>query len=246
MCARFVISADVCSASDADGSTILHVRKGMLFSAIGLASDLWTQFTTHPGGLNFDELHTQIAAEYPQVPKEQIECDIQRVLKQLTEKELVTECKRSKQTKLARVNVSRLLQPIASAFMSTLLTMHLFRIAALFQLFFFDLIQALGGFQLVYQTIKQWPVRKINRASVTLKLHEALNQAARYYPKNALCVQRSATLSCLLRSSGVAAETVIACRKVPFKGHAWVEVAGEVVNDKPNVQGFYNSVLTRC
>jgi len=49
----------------------------------------------------------------------------------------------------------------------------------------------------------------------------------------------------VLRRKGVAARMVIAVRKLPFGGHAWVEVNGEVVNDSQQVQRLY-SVLDRC
>jgi hypothetical protein len=38
---------------------------------------------------------------------------------------------------------------------------------------------------------------------------------------------------------------IIGVQLLPFLGHAWVEVAGRVVNDKPYVAEIY-SVLARC
>lgn len=98
-----------------------------------------------------------------------------------------------------------------------LLALRLFGVVALFQLFFFDLTQFFGGFRLVHQTVTQWPSSKQQRPNAIQDLCDALNKASKYYSKAALCVQRSAVVTCLLRSSGVSAETVIACRKVPFK-----------------------------
>jgi len=34
-------------------------------------------------------------------------------------------------------------------------------------------------------------------------------------------------------------------QRMPFQAHAWVEVEGKVVNDKPHVQDHY-AVLDRC
>jgi transglutaminase superfamily protein len=246
MSARFVVSTDVCSVTDKDGSTILHVRKGILFSAIGLASDLWTRLITHPEGLDFDELRGDISFIYPHVAKERIADDLRSILEQLGQKELIAEVKGSNGANHAEVRALDLSHAISHFFVSTLLTVRFFSLAALFQLFYFDLTQALGGFRFVHQTVNQWPLSKNQIPNATPSLSAALNHAARYYPKTVLCVQRSAALTCLLRSSGVQAETVIACRKVPFKGHAWVEVSGEVINENPKVQAFYNSVLTRC
>jgi hypothetical protein len=38
---------------------------------------------------------------------------------------------------------------------------------------------------------------------------------------------------------------VIGAQQMPFKAHAWVEVAGQVVNDKPYTPEMY-AVLDRC
>lgn len=243
MSARFVVSREVCSVTDQDGSTILHLRKGILFSAIGLASDLWTRLITHPEGLEFDELRADISNIYRHVAKEQIAHDLRTVLEQLSQKELISEAKGANQRGALALGLPHVLSRV---FIATLLSLRLFVLAALFQLFIFDLNQAVGGFRFVHQTVKQWPVSKNQMPDATQSISAALNHAVRYYPKTVLCVQRSAALTCLLRSSGVPAETVIACRKVPFKGHAWVEVSGEVINENPRVQAFYNSVLSRC
>jgi len=60
-----------------------------------------------------------------------------------------------------------------------------------------------------------------------------------------LCLQRSATAACLLKKCGLAARLVIGAQQLPFKAHAWVEVEGRVVNDKPYMEEMY-SVLDRC
>jgi hypothetical protein len=60
-----------------------------------------------------------------------------------------------------------------------------------------------------------------------------------------LCLQRSAATACLLRRYCVEAHMVIGAQQMPFKAHAWVEVGGRVVNDKPYVAEMY-SVLDRC
>jgi hypothetical protein len=58
-------------------------------------------------------------------------------------------------------------------------------------------------------------------------------------------LQRSAATACLLRRYCVEAHMVIGAQQMPFKAHAWVEVGGRVVNDKPYVAEMY-SVLDRC
>jgi hypothetical protein len=73
----------------------------------------------------------------------------------------------------------------------------------------------------------------------------AIDVAAALYFKNVLCLQRSAAAACLLKKYGFGAEMVIGVQQLPFLAHAWVEVAGRVVNDKPYMTEIY-SVLDRC
>jgi hypothetical protein len=65
---------------------------------------------------------------------------------------------------------------------------------------------------------------------------EAVRSAAPFYWKPIRCLQRSIVTARLMRDRGIAAEVVIGYRAVPFLSHAWVEVAGRVVNDSPIFQ----------
>jgi hypothetical protein len=60
-----------------------------------------------------------------------------------------------------------------------------------------------------------------------------------------MCLQRSAATRFLLRRHGLEAEMVIGAQIVPFKSHAWVEIEGAVVNDKPYMLDIYQ-ILERC
>ena len=77
------------------------------------------------------------------------------------------------------------------------------------------------------------------------RICSAVNMACIWYWKEVLCLQRSAATACLLKRHGVAAQMVIGAEQVPFKAHAWVEVGGCVVNDKPYMPEMY-VVLDRC
>ncbi len=109
-----------------------------------------------------------------------------------------------------------------------------------------DIIVKVAGFNRLYRTVKQWPIAKkgTNDRELIASICAAVDKATTYYPKHALCLQRSAVATCLLRRQGVPAEMVIGCRKIPFHSHAWVEVDGEVVNDKKKVPQFYK-ILAR-
>jgi hypothetical protein len=99
----------------------------------------------------------------------------------------------------------------------------------------------------IQERVRTAPVRD---PSLRVKLTEdqichAMDVAAALYFKNVLCLQRSAAASRLLKKYGFRAELVIGVQQLPFLAHAWVEVAGRVVNDKPYMTEIY-SVLSRC
>jgi hypothetical protein len=68
---------------------------------------------------------------------------------------------------------------------------------------------------------------------------KAVEYACVWYPRTVHCLQRSVVTVSLLRSYGINAEMVIGALCLPFKAHAWVEIDGRVVNDKPEVQADY-------
>lgn len=109
-----------------------------------------------------------------------------------------------------------------------------------------DIIMKVVGFSRLYRTVKRWPISKNgnNDRGMIASICASVDKATTYYPRHALCLQRSAVATCLLRRQGVPAEMVIGCRKIPFHSHAWVEVDGEVVNDKKKVQQVYK-ILAR-
>jgi hypothetical protein len=77
------------------------------------------------------------------------------------------------------------------------------------------------------------------------KICYAIDLASIWYFKPVLCLQRSAATAELLKQSGIPAELVIGAQQTPFRAHAWVEMAGEVVNDKPYMAEMYQ-ILDRC
>jgi hypothetical protein len=71
-----------------------------------------------------------------------------------------------------------------------------------------------------------------------------VEEACVWYVKRGMCLQRSAVATWLLRRHGIPAEMVIGFRPLPFESHAWVEVDGQVVNDRPQYQRAFR-VLDR-
>lgn len=113
-------------------------------------------------------------------------------------------------------------------------------------LIYFDLYLARGNFEPLYERVRRCPLRKVpSPANATERICAAMDMACIWYWKEALCLQRSAATTFLLRRHGVPAQLVIGAQQLPFKAHAWVEVDGLVVNDKPYMHEMY-FVLDRC
>ena len=249
MTTRFTISPHVCSSSDKDGSTILSVEKGLLYSIIGIGSLVWTKLTACPEGLTLDALANSIQVDFKDVPQQQIRRDVESLLNQLNKKGIVQE---NDKTELVPGAAKRwfdtVVELLARTAVNVLLKLRLTSIAAFLEFALADLTLTVGGFRGLHRLVKRWPTankKDVNPDAVQL-VCAAVDRAARYYTKHALCLQRSAVATCLLRSHGVSAHMLIACRKIPFKGHAWVEVGGQVVNDNQKVQSLYSSILERC
>jgi hypothetical protein len=117
---------------------------------------------------------------------------------------------------------------------------------AYWKLIHFDLYLARGNFAALYDKVRKYPVRKRGPAPGAVeRICSAIDMACIWYCKEVLCLQRSAATACLLKKYGVLAELVIGAQQMPFKAHAWVEVGGHVVNDKPYTPEMY-AVLDRC
>ncbi len=110
----------------------------------------------------------------------------------------------------------------------------------------FHFYLARGSFAGLYERVRRFPTRQHVRSPFTMEdVCRAVDLACIWYPKEVLCLQRSAATACLLKHCGFTAQMVVGARLMPFKAHAWVEANGRVVNDKSYVPEMY-SVLDRC
>ena len=117
---------------------------------------------------------------------------------------------------------------------------------AYLKLIYFDLYLARGNFFALYEKVRGYPTgKKAEVAEAIEQICSAVDMACIWYWKEALCLQRSAAAACLLKHYGIPAQMVIGAQQIPFKAHAWVEVDGRVVNDKPYTPEMY-AVLDRC
>jgi hypothetical protein len=124
--------------------------------------------------------------------------------------------------------------------------MLLLVLKAYLKLMQFELYLVRGNFAALYHKVRHYPVRVHARElDAVERVNYAIDMACIWYWKEALCLQRSAATACLLKEYGIPAQMVIGAQQLPFKAHAWVEVDGRVVNDKPYTPQIY-AVLDRC
>jgi hypothetical protein len=104
-----------------------------------------------------------------------------------------------------------------------------------------------GAFQGIHTMVKHQSVvcHRQDPRIPTDFICQAIDLASALYPFQIRCLQRSAATTVLLRRNGWKAELVIGAQILPLKSHAWVEIDGQVINDKPYMREVYR-VLERC
>jgi hypothetical protein len=124
--------------------------------------------------------------------------------------------------------------------------MSILGLKAYWHLVVFDMYLLRGNFRGLHARVRSYQIAaKPSGIHDAEKLCEAIDRACMWYWKQALCLQRSAATTCLLREYGVPARMVIGAQQIPLRTHAWVEVDGQVINDKPYMRELY-SVLDLC
>ncbi len=114
-------------------------------------------------------------------------------------------------------------------------------------LLYFECVMRFRGFKALHDIVRKQKIhpQTTNAGRSSAELCHAVDLACVFYFKQVMCLQRSAATTLLLRRQGWDAEMVIGAQMLPFKSHAWVEIKGVVVNDKPYMLDIYR-VLERC
>ena len=113
-------------------------------------------------------------------------------------------------------------------------------------LFYIDVLMHARGFKSIHTAVRLQELRPASdEKSTYADLCHAVDLACVFYFKRVQCLQRSAATAVLLRRHGWKAEMVIGAQLLPFQSHAWVEIDGAVVNDKPYMAEMF-AVLERC
>jgi Transglutaminase-like superfamily len=122
--------------------------------------------------------------------------------------------------------------------------MKLLVIESWFVLAYLDFTMQFRGFRALHRLVREARLRTPHSCTSGHVCH-AVDLACVFYFKPVLCLQRSAATTMLLRRHGWHAEMVIGTQMIPFRSHAWVELKGVIVNDRPYLLDSYK-VLERC
>jgi len=107
-------------------------------------------------------------------------------------------------------------------------------------LFFIEMVMLFRSSASLRQTIATQAVAiKAQKQSRVEVLSRVMDLACVFYFKRVLCLQRSAATTLFMRRHGVHAQMVAGAQILPPEFHAWVEVDGTVVNDKPYMHEIY-------
>lgn len=113
-------------------------------------------------------------------------------------------------------------------------------------LLYIDWLMHFRGFRRIHAVVRERTLRPATKVQESdRELSHAVDLTCVFYFKRVLCLQRSAATAILLRDHGWNAEMVIGAQLLPFQSHAWVEIDGRVVNDKPYIADIFQ-VLERC
>ena len=113
-------------------------------------------------------------------------------------------------------------------------------------LFYCDCVLRFRDFKRLINVVRSEEVHSLATMDKTSEeLCHAIDVACVFYFKPVLCLQRSAATAILLRRHGWKAQMVLAVQILPFSSHAWVEIEGCVINDKPYMPEIFQ-VLERC
>ena len=246
---HYRVPSHVCFSTDQDGTAILNIERGKFHSLLGAGSIAWQQIAAHSNGATLDTIVNKLLTEeteFASEPREKVRQSVSRLLDTLMENGLV---ETSEHPSVRVFGGVRKFTCTATAgavrrLTSLLIKWQLPRAAALLEFAMFQVIRWVGRFPARYYTVKRWPIESqqvVEQADIA-QLCAAVDEAATWYPKESLCLQKASVTACLLRQYGIPAELKIGIHKLPFSGHAWVEVAGKVINDHRGVQKYFKVI----
>jgi hypothetical protein len=114
-------------------------------------------------------------------------------------------------------------------------------------LLWIEFLMRFGDLRSVHALVRESQIKTsaFKEQTSTEEICHAIDLACVLFTHRVLCLQRSAATTLLLRRYGFEAQMLIGAQILPFNSHAWVEINGCVVNDRPYMAEIYQ-VLDRC
>lgn len=228
-----------------DGAALLDIRQGVCLSMTPVGVRIWDSLRLT---LSEDQITDSLTAEFS-LPRQQISEDVTAFISSLTERGLLISTKRPEEKLHFGAPLRLLLRGhrILQRWRPRNRKCDRFLFwKALIALLVYDFSNLNKHFSRIHDFVQGWTISLSCASPNTVEqVCKAFNYACVWYPKRILCLQRSAVLTCLLRSCGVPAQMVIGAQKLPFKAHAWTEVSGRAINERRDVQAIY-LVWERC
>lgn len=255
-----------------DGSVVLSTASDRIFKLNGVGALTWTVLEQSGSALSVEKLVDELYRQFEnvnrdgemryEISREQLSTDTARFLNALADAGLVQPLNDPKRYQIVAgvcgTTSTTLAEATSKTTTDSLTTLHTGplsetpetrpgkreRLTAFFGLLAFDLLLRFRGFEALIEKVETWPTAEPHTTDpeTCRRICAAVNRAQVYYPKKAMCLQHSAVVTCLLRRNGVPAEMVLAAQEFPPKAHAWVEVAGAVVNDFKQVKTRYREL----
>lgn len=255
-----------------DGSVVLSMENDRIFKLNGVGALTWTVLEQSANAVGLDEIVAELHRQFENInrggemrydiSREQLRVDTTRFLNALNDAGLmrVVRDPAGRETYSIKEGVcgttSSTLAEATSGSVSPAKPVASLRdapevcpskwetLTALGGLLAFDLLLRFRGFEALIRKVQGWPTAEPHTTDpeICRRVCTAVNRAQVYYPKKAMCLQHSAVVTCLLRRNAVPAEMVLAAQEFPPKAHAWVEVAGVVVNDFRQVKTRYREL----
>jgi len=239
------LASHVSHAPAQDGAVLLDIQHDRLLKLNAVAAEMWNLFRA---GHAEEQIVSEIATNYG-VDRQRVARDFTALLARIAELQVPVDSSVSVDGPQPATPPKHLPSypwygkaPDASQAKPKALTVFL----ALIGLMAFDLVLSCASIKALCSLVKKWPAKQGTQSDpdMTGRVCGAVDRACVWYPKKAMCLQRSAVTTCLLRSSGIPARMALGVRPMPFMAHAWVEVEGTAVNDLPGVKSFYSSLTS--
>ena len=110
-------------------------------------------------------------------------------------------------------------------------------------LVWFEFYLSRGHFAALYESVRRSRLGPpVALPDLRERVCEAINLACLWYWKDVLCLQRAAATVRFLKRCGLPAQLVLGVQSIPFMAHAWVEIDGKVVNEKPYMHDIYTAL----